>query len=176
MNTVRQQSYEEERLTGKNWQGYEFVDCDFVDCVIQQSNLSLAQFQGCTLINVTFKDCKVVSVNFGGIHEFITPSLSFEDCVLDKSSFDSVSFKKALIKNCSAKHAYFGRADLSEADCTGTDFQGAILSNANMREADFRGSINYYIDILQEHQNIKGAKFSNPEVLNLLKSLEIKLD
>lgn len=43
-----------------------------------------------------------------------------------------------------------------------------------MEGADFRGAVEYIIDI--KSNRLKGAKFSFPEVVNLLGALEIVID
>lgn len=48
---------------------------------------------------------------------------------------------------------------------------GTSFNKADLSEADLTGSTNYFIDV--RYTNIKKAKFSMPEAMSLLTSLEI---
>lgn len=48
------------------------------------------------------------------------------------------------------------------------------MLQCNMPKADFRGARGYAIDI--KNNNLEGAKFSYPEVVSLLSSIDIIID
>ncbi len=50
------------------------------------------------------------------------------------------------------------------------------MTNVKMQKADLRIVINYSLDVLQNPSNFKNTKFSSPEVLNLLKDLDIVIE
>lgn len=65
-------------------------------------------------------------------------------------------------------------ADFSERDFRNTDFEKSIFSKTNLYKVNFKGAKNYYIDI--KNNNIKKAKFSLPEALSLLDTLDIEIE
>ena len=80
----------------------------------------------------------------------------------------------AKIKNCRAKEAYFIETDLSGSDLRKTDFEKAQFHETKLKKADLRGAKNYFIDL--KNNQLAQARFSLPEVINLLEGLEIKVE
>jgi uncharacterized protein YjbI with pentapeptide repeats len=67
----------------------------------------------------------------------------------------------------------FREVDLFQADFAGTDLSESLFSNTNLTEADLSRARNYRID---PGQNVlTQAKFSLPEAMSLLYSLDIVL-
>ena len=85
----------------------------------------------------------------------------------------SVFLQKTAIKNCIAQNVDFTEADLSHACCIGSDFSGTRFENSNLTGADFRGARNYTIPVLKNQ--IAKARFSLPEALSLLSSLDLEI-
>lgn len=56
----------------------------------------------------------------------------------------------------------FSETDLNNSSITNFDLLDAIFENTNLEKADFRNSMHYSID--PENNNVKGAKFSLPDV------------
>jgi fluoroquinolone resistance protein len=173
MSPISNQNFEGQVLSGLQWQEHILDDCDFIDTIIEGSNLSLAKFKNCRLVNVQFRNCKVIGVKFSENNARIPPSLSFEDCVLNGSSFAGVSFYKSKVYQCEARDTDFFRADMRECDCRYTDFHHAILSEANLQKADFRFAQNYSLNVLENPTRLKKAKFSRDSLEGLLNDLNI---
>ena len=76
--------------------------------------------------------------------------------------------------NCSAIDVDFRESDLSKADFTGTDLSDSLFLGTDLTEANFRRARNYHID--PGKNNITGAKFSLPEAMSLLYSMDIDLE
>jgi uncharacterized protein YjbI with pentapeptide repeats len=125
---------------------------------------------------VTFKECQLVGINWVdtslGRKNFLKP-VDFVKCALNYSTFIGSQLKTVQMTECIAHSVDFSDADLSQADCTGTDFSGSRFHNTNLSGANFTGATNYSISVIDN--NVKKAKFSLPEAMALLYSLEIEL-
>ena len=75
---------------------------------------------------------------------------------------------------CEAKEIDFIETDLSDGDFKNTDFEKSLFFKANLTDADFRGASNYSIDI--KTNILKRTRFSLPEALSLLESLDIIIE
>jgi fluoroquinolone resistance protein len=98
-------------------------------------------------------------------------SLEFEGCNVSYSNFFGLPVTRIALKDCVAREVEFGEADLSEAVFTGTDFQGAVFLHTNLTRAEFSGARNYAID--PTANTIKGAVFTLPEAVSLLRGFDI---
>ena len=88
----------------------------------------------------------------------------FNDMSFPGYDFSSNEFSKCEFTECNLSKAVFARCRLEETS----------FSNSDLRGADFRRADGYVIDI---HNNkLKGAKFSSPEALDLLASLQIEIE
>ena len=72
------------------------------------------------------------------------------------------------------KEVDFYEANLSKADLSESLLTHATFNKTNLSGADLRGAKEYFID--PRLCNVKKAKFSMPEALTLLNSLEIVLE
>jgi len=74
---------------------------------------------------------------------------------------------------CIAHEVDFREVDLSQADFSNTDLVGSLFINTNLTGADFTHTRNYTINA--SLNTLKGTKFSLPEAMSLLHSLDIVL-
>jgi len=155
-----------------NFGGSAFKNCRFIDCIFQNCDLSNLLLHGATFRDVSFKDCKLVGINWANAS--VITHLNFDGCVLNYASFVGLDLRKSTVKNCSAKEADFADANLGESDCRGTDFAAARFANTNLGKADFRKAINY--SIRPDSNKLKKAIFSLPEATLLLYGLDIVLE
>ena len=70
--------------------------------------------------------------------------------------------------------SFFEECDLTEADFRECNLEEAVFVNDNLMKADLRGAKNYVIS--PESNRVRKAKFSFPEVMSLLKCLEIEVE
>lgn len=153
-----------------------FRSCRFHDCTFRDCDLSLVKVAGSSFRNTRFERCKVIGVDWtvAAWPDFLADSpISFDDCVIDYSTFIGLSLRKIGFQGCSAKDVEF-----SEADLSGADFRDAVLSKSrfrqtNLTEANFAGASEYSIDVTLN--NVTKATFSLPEAMSLLRSLDIRL-
>jgi uncharacterized protein YjbI with pentapeptide repeats len=152
-----------------------FVACRFYDCVFKDCDLSLATVSACVFSEATFEQCKLVGVNWAEMSQdtLIQKPLNFFQCVLNYSTFIGLTLKGIRIAACVAWDVDFSDVDLREADCQKTDFAESHFRHTDLTRADFTDAKNYAID--PEINALTGAKFSLPEAINILRSMDIEL-
>ena len=155
-----------------------FYRCKFVECRFTGCDLSLLQIPNCTFMGTRFERSKLVGIDWTKAGHSaaarIMFSVGFADCVLDYGSFFGLSLRQMKFERCSAKEADFSEADLTGADCRGTDFSSATFLHTNLEQADFRDARNYDID--PQAAKVKGAKFSLPDAVALLRSFGVVIE
>jgi uncharacterized protein YjbI with pentapeptide repeats len=67
----------------------------------------------------------------------------------------------------------FREANLSCADFSFTDLKDSLFQSTNLNGADFRHAKNYHID--PSKNDIRKGKFSLPEAMALLHSMDIEI-
>lgn len=145
-----------------------FLECEFMDCNFSNANLKNTSFQ-----DIRFKNCKMLGLRFDACNEFGFAS-SFNTCQLDHSIFYKMKLGRSSFVNCQLQSVDFSEADLKNTKLTNSNLQNATFQNTNLEQADFRNATNYSIN--PEQNQLKGAKFSLPEVVGLLDSYKIKID
>lgn len=174
--------YIEQRVMGREFQSCTFKNCDlsgtdfsttkFLECTFESCNLSMVKFEKTTLTDVIFKGCKLMGINFSLTQSFMF-SLSFEDCVLDYSSFMDKKMVKTLFKKTSLKEVTFSRAVLTGSVFDECDLNSAIFNQTDLTSVNFATAYNYIID--PELNIIKKAIFSAQGLPGLLTSYGIKI-
>jgi fluoroquinolone resistance protein len=183
--------FEKETLTGERIAAAEFTEttfircnfsetifqaCRFTDCVFDGCDLTLVQFPGCTFAGIAFKDTRVMGVDWtradwprlgGG------KRITFAGCVMSHSTFIGLSLRELHLVECTATDVDFREADLSRASFVDTDLAESIFQGTDLTQADFSRARNYRIDPAQN--KISRAKFSLPEALALLYSMDIEM-
>jgi fluoroquinolone resistance protein len=156
--------------------GTRLRDCRFVRCTFRQCDLSLLQVPGSVFSATRFEDSQAIGIDWTQADWRATRlgrPLAFFKCALNHSTFIGLSLHEIQIRDCVAVEVDFREADLSRANLAGTDLSGSLFANTNLMEADLRGARNYHID---PGQNVlKRARFSLPEALALLYSMDIVL-
>jgi uncharacterized protein YjbI with pentapeptide repeats len=148
-----------------------FSDCEFIDC-----NLSLARLTGSSFDAARFTDCKMVGINWTQAHwprVRLARALSFHRCVLNDSTFFGLDLGECALVECRALDVDFTDANCTEADFQGTDLRDSVFARTRLAGANFIDACHYRIDIF--NNDIKRARFSLPEAVALLDSLDIEL-
>ena len=171
-----------EKLQAKVFEECEFNNCTFTDCRLEscrflnckfnECNLSAIVPVNCQFIDVEFSKCKVIGVDWTKAQKI--QGLSLLDCQLNYSSFKLLKLPKIKMVKCEAKESDFIETDLSEGDFRNTDFEKSTFFKTNLTNADFTGAINYFIDT--KTNVLKKTRFSLPEALSLLDSLDIIIE
>lgn len=170
-------------LVKGEYESCDFENCDlsdadlsefiFENCEFKSCNLSLAKLSKTAFRSVKFTDCKLVGLHFEYC-KTLQLSVSFENCVLNLSSFYTIKCRDLKFRNCNMHEVDFTEADLSNLELTNCDLSGAIFDNTNLEKTDFRTAINYVIN--PELNRIKKAKFSLGGVQGLLYQYQIEIE
>jgi len=99
---------------------------------------------------------------------------TFENCILNFSSFYKMKLKKTVYKNCNLSEVDFTEADLSAALFDHCDLAKALFENTILEKTDFRTAYNYSID--PELNKLKKARFSLPGIAGLLDKYDIDIE
>lgn len=160
------------KLIGVIFNKVTFTECDF-----DESDLSLSKFPGCKFSEVSFKNSKLAGINWTELSwplVKLTSPLYFYTSNVSHSSFYGLELSDLIMEECKAHNVDFRETRLNHASFIGSDFLNALFTNTNLKRADFSNAVNYNIDI---HSNIlTQARFSFPEVIALLNSLDIKIN
>jgi uncharacterized protein YjbI with pentapeptide repeats len=181
--TFEKQDYTTTPLPKGEYDNCRFVQCNFADANLSHYKFSECSFDNCNLsmINTTetalrdikFKGCKMLGIHFEKCNEFLF-RVSFDNCLLNFSSFYKRNLKKAVFKNCSLRETDFTEADLSGAVFENCDLAMAAFENANLEKADLRSAYNYSIDPMKNR--IKKARFSMEGIAGLLNQWDIEIE
>jgi len=75
---------------------------------------------------------------------------------------------------CKITETYFTDTNLNGSNFSESDLSKTEFHNSNLSKVDFRKAINYSLD--PRTNKIREAKFSNPDVIGLLKHFEIIIE
>lgn len=177
---------EPREVAGSEFDGCQFLDCNLTeavlrdcrlsDCTFIRCDLSLVEVPGSTFVGIRFEESTLVGVNWARA-DWSTLNLGrpldFQRCALSHSTFISTPLGAVAFIDCVAKNVDFREADLTGAAFTGTDLTEALFSHTILRDADLSAASNYVIS--PEDNVLTGAKFSLPEAMALLYSMDIEL-
>ncbi|MDB5248637.1 MAG: hypothetical protein JWQ40_3031 [Segetibacter sp.] len=190
-NSIEEKFYEDEDFDNMVYDDKHITGTDFSDCRFYKSSLKGCLFEECNFENCTFEDCdlslikfkrtcfsdgniincKAIGINWSEVVNAL--SVNFKHSRISFSGFFGKNLKKSQFTDCVADEVDFTDCNLSQSVFTGTDLCNARFENTDLTKADFAGAKNYLINT--KTNKIKGAKFSLPEALSLLKSLDIVL-
>jgi uncharacterized protein YjbI with pentapeptide repeats len=103
----------------------------------------------------------------------LVKAADFQGCMMNYSSFLGLNLQGVNFVGCTLLEVDFSEIDLRKADFSDSDLERAIFRNSDIREADFSKARNYTLS--PQLNKIKGAKFSLPEAMSLLYSMDIDL-
>ena len=173
---IEKKEFDNCTFIGCNFSDSEFIKCKFLDCTFKGCNLSLIKINQSKFFDVIFEDSKLIGVNWtmaAWPSIKLSNTLKFHRCILNDSSFLDLFLREIIILECKAHYVDFRGADCSQADFSYTDLEGCLFVNTNLTEANFEEAKNYSINVFSNI--IKKAKFTLPEAVNLLQSLDIEL-
>lgn len=169
-----------------NFSGKNFYRCRFEDCKLKELELKKVTFEKCeflrcnlsmmkptrsSFIDVSFKESKVIGVNW---QSAATPiGIDFDNCLISYSNFFGLNLTKINILNSTSREADFAEANLSKSKLNGTDFKDSRFLRTNLTGANFEFASNYSIDL--NNNKISKAIFSLPEAVSLLAFFDITL-
>lgn len=155
-------------FTNANLSDINFLESEFIDC-----NLSLAKLTQTSLIEVRFKNCKLLGLHFEDCNNQ-TISVTFDGCMINLCSFNKLKLKKSVFVNSRIYEVDFSETDLTRSEFKNCDLQRTIFHHTDLEGADFRTSFNYIID--PESNRIRRARFSVSGISGLLNKYDIEID
>lgn len=172
-----------EPLPGLEFDGCDFINCNFyradlssvkfLECRFSGCDLSLAKLGGTLMSDVRFTRCKMLGLQLHECNQLgFTPL--FDECILNNSSFFRVKMKGVVFRKDSFREADFTDADLSRSTFTDCDFRDALFDDTNLEKADLTTAFGYSLD--PEKNRIKKATFSLGGLSGLLTKWNIKIE
>lgn len=170
----------------------DFADCKFIDCTFENIQLISCSFldcvfTNCRFINVSgqrstmrssqFTDCYLTTISWNHWSpgsNFYDSFTSLKNCHLKYNQFTEMNLNKFNFSGCEIIDSLFGDCKLASSSFKGCKLERTEFFRCDLSKADFRDATGYHVDILSS--KLKGAKFSFPEVVNLLDSLGIKIE
>lgn len=149
-----------------------FVNCEFADC-----DLSLMELPGSRIRGSRFTRCKLAGVDWTRAHWStmeLEPSLEFDECSLNHSTFIGLNLPGLKMIDCIAREVDLRECALQEAVFDGTDLRAGLFGGTDLSRADLTGARNYSINV--GRNKVEGTKFSLPEAMSLLYSMDIVLE
>ncbi|MEI9917661.1 MAG: pentapeptide repeat-containing protein [Bacteroidota bacterium] len=148
----------------------DFTDLKFVECEFDGCGLNLVNLAGATLNDVKFRNCKMLGWRFDQANQFAL-SFSFDNCIVNDSSFFKCKLKKSVFVATQFHHCDFVQTDLTETNFHNCDLKDAMFENTNLQKADLRTAINFSIN--PEINQVKKAKFSLVGLRGLLEKYDL---
>lgn len=169
----------------------KYVDCSFINCKFHDLTLKQISFVQCHFVHCDFINvesvaskvqyCSFEACNFVGIqwHTFTSGKgmrlfKEFKHNFLKYNSFLAVDLKKIDLSYNTMMECLFEACELEGTIFEHIKFEQSIFVHNNLKCASFKGAQGYHIDIM--NNKLKHAKFSLPEAIVLLESLDILLD
>ncbi len=169
----------------------EFSGCRFEGCTLEHTRLVRCRFESCT-----FSGCRAAELD---CKDSILLDCAFENCHLTGINWDALcggGFMAPIetLDHCHLKYNYFTEMNLSGFDFSGSEILSSLFADCDLSKskfnlcpleqteffrcdltgADFRQAAGYRIDL--ETNKLKKARFSFPEVVDLLNGLGIRID
>ncbi|MGS2743827.1 pentapeptide repeat-containing protein [Halomonas sp. LS-001] len=168
--------FEDCRFSDCDFSASKFHHCKFTNCVFERCNLSLIDLSSSKLFAVNFQDSKLVGVDWTKASwpiYHLDFELRFQRCILNDSSFFGLTLNALVIEECKSHEVDFREGNFKGSTMTHSDFTRCLFMHTNLQSVDFSDSMAYAINILEN--DVKGARFSRYEALNLLECLGIEL-
>lgn len=186
------QIFNDLKVSEQIYEDYEFFECEFINCNFYQCQIIGCTFLECTFNNCTiagmifsnftslryveFIRCNLVSINWSELlpsNGFADPIKRMVDCNLKFNSFSHLNLNKFNFNKSTIIDSMFSECMLVESCFTECKLEKTEYFKCDLRKANFTNATGYCIDIMTN--KLMGAKFSFPEVVNLLNGLKIKI-
>lgn len=169
----------------------EFEACTFKNCTFDSSFINNCLFSECKFIDSTIRNmtfmktevhlCEFYNSNLIGINwdnftdgkrdGFADPIEKMESCICKSNVFPGMNFIKCNFKKSQIIESYFLNCNLKDASFNGCNLENTTFTDCDCSKTDFRNSEGWNISL--ESNNLKGSKFTFPEVVNLLQNTGI---
>ncbi|MFC1921597.1 pentapeptide repeat-containing protein [Chloroflexota bacterium] len=170
--TVESRVFEECEFNNCSFIDCTFEKCRFLDCTFNECDLSNIIPMNCEFREVEFTKCKAIGIDWTRSEKL--KELNFSECLINYSNFRLLKLPDIKMTKCEAKEMDFIETDLSNGDFRNTDFEKTMFFKTNLTSADFTRATNYFIDV--KTNTLKKTRFSLPEAMSLLDSLDIIIE
>lgn len=99
----------------------------------------MTKMQSTSLQNITFKDSKILGIQFDTCNNFLL-EFSFENCILNFASFYGMKIPKTKFRECILQEVNFTGTDIHDGVFENCDFTRAVFHRTNLRNSDFTSS------------------------------------
>jgi uncharacterized protein YjbI with pentapeptide repeats len=147
---------------------FKFMECTFTNCDLSNATITNTMFQ-----DVDFNQCKLLGLLFTDSNPFGF-GVRFHQCILSEASFYELNLTQCSFTECTLHHTDFAQVKAQGISFYQSDLKGAIFENSQLQKADFRKAIHYSID--PNTNQLKGARFSLPEVIHLLSQYQLRIE
>jgi uncharacterized protein YjbI with pentapeptide repeats len=154
------------QLHSSSWRGTKLEECVFEGCDLSRANPTRL-----ALRDVTFRDCKLMGVDWSGLESY--PSVSFERCNLSYASFARLALNKTRIAHCTLTEVNFIETQLVDAIFDGSELSGARFERCDLRRASFADTRGLLLD--PKSNNVKGARIPVEAALRLAEALGLRI-
>ena len=155
-----------------NFSQSDFQETTFSDCKFLSCNLSNILLKETWLHNVRFEKSKLVWVNFSLLNIFYL-WVGFYECMINICNFTKLNLSKTKFINSTIYDCDFINTNLTKSDFFDSNLKQSKFIDCNLIEANFENASSYFID--PTRNKLKKARFSQPDVLNLLSWFEIEI-
>ncbi len=178
---------EQERIENIAFEDCVFENCKFSECTLVDCMFAECTFSHCSMADVRsinshmaftrFIQCALVGIdwqNWQSSGSISFPLQTLKKCFLKYNIFSKMQFRKFDFMQSSIVHSTFSQCRLSECDFNGCDLKDTEYSDCDLQKSDFRKASGYNID--PTVNKIRGAKFSYPDAVNLLRAFHITVE
>ena len=151
--------------------------CKFINCRFDQCTIISLKSKYSEIKNAVFHKCNLVGIHWhtllpSGKYPYAVNAL--ENCCIKYNTFTEMNFTKFNFSDSIILESLFENCNLTECNFKNCRLEGTQFFKCNLQKADFRDAKGYVIDI---HNNqMKAARFSFPDVIRLLETLNIKIE
>lgn len=185
--------YDSKRFEGIRYESdiklHAYSECTFERCHFMETSLgdvvfNNCLFDGCTfrnvdvsglrLQNMSLQACKCIGIDWSEVRrtgKLFPLFTEIRGCTLKFNNFFKLKISRLAVAESSLLDCAFMECDLSGSVFRNVDFQDTTFQGCDLTKADFREARNYRINTTSNH--VGKARFSLPEVVGLLDSLDI---
>ena len=164
-------------FNGCNYTGEIIIGCCFERCNFSDCNLSNIVYKKCDMSDCAFSGCKILGCNwniFEKKYSLTYPFSKLEKCNLQYNNFTDLKIKSFNFLQCNLSDASFINCNLEKSVFSECNLNNCMFEQNNLSNCDFRTAHKYYINMATNY--MKKAKFSYPEVVNLLLCTGIEIE
>jgi fluoroquinolone resistance protein len=169
--SISEKEFQSCGFRGMRWSEGIVSNCTFANCTFDNCDLSLVRLYNSAFYGAAFVDCKLMGVNWADARR--VGDMSFQQCILDYSSFVGTDFRKTAFSNSRIVVANFTEANLSECDFAGCDLSGSRFLRTNLSRADLSTATGFVLNPIDN--NVKGMTISLSAAVSLTQMSGIRV-